>query len=84
MNKGIRQFPFSSQLAAAQSLYELMSVNIKTARSDHTESIPESAGRGKAHLTHLQILRKWYSKLCAEEQLTCPEYLRADISVFTS
>lgn len=84
MNKGIRQFPFSSQLAAAQSLYELMSVNIKTARSDHTESIPESAGRGKTHLTHLQILRKWYSKLCVEEQLTCPEYLRADISVFTS
>lgn len=85
MNKGIRQFPFSSQLAAAQSLYELISVNIKTASSDHhTESIPEIAGRGKAYLTHLQILRKWYSKLSAEQQSMFPEYLRADISVFTS
>jgi len=84
MNKGIRQFPFSSQLAAAQSLYELISVNMKTSRSDQTESIPENAGGENVHLTHLQILKKWYSKLSAEQQSMFPEYLRADISVLTT
>ena len=84
MNNGIQLFPFSSQLAAAQSLYELISINMKTSKFDQTESSPEGAVGGKVHLTHLQILRKWYSNLTAEQQSMFPEYLRADISVLTS
>ncbi|XP_057814225.2 uncharacterized protein LOC131028058 isoform X2 [Cryptomeria japonica] len=78
MTEGRHIFSFSCQLAAAQSLFELLG-NMKMPRENQIESAERIVGREAIHSTHLKILNKWYSNLNAEQQSMLPEYMRVYI-----
>ncbi|KAH9305051.1 hypothetical protein KI387_009455, partial [Taxus chinensis] len=84
VTKDRHTFSFLCQLAAAQSLFELMLGNMKMSTSNKIGPPQGIVGRKAGRSTHLKILKKWYSNLSAVQQSLVPEYMKADISPLTS